>query len=150
MTTTPYSRATSGENARGEIIRLLRRFGCEQIGFMDDYEEHAVVLAFRHRGRNMQLRASAKGWAALHVKGTPTNDRQRLKPEVRLQRALAQGQVAINSILRDWVRGQIMAIETGILSFDAVFAPFLLLQDGRTVVDSLKAQGLLDAPAETR
>lgn len=143
---TPYAEATTGDNARGEITRLLRRFGCEQIGFMDDYESHAVILAFRHRGREMQLRASAQGWAALFVKENPWNGRRKSTEHQWKQRALAQGQIAVNSILRDWVKGQVMAIETGILSFEAVFAPYMLLGDGRTVIERLTSEGLLAAP----
>ena len=36
-TTVPYASATSGIKAREETSKLLRRFGCESIGFMDDY-----------------------------------------------------------------------------------------------------------------
>ena len=38
----------------------------------------------------------------------------------------AQGHIAVNSILRDWIKGQVTAIECGILSFEAVFMPFML------------------------
>jgi hypothetical protein len=58
----PYAGATSGEGARAEATKILRRLGCEQIGFMDDFENREVLLAFSHRGRNVQLRASARGW----------------------------------------------------------------------------------------
>jgi len=142
---TPYAQAVSGVAARDEITRLLRRFGCEQIGFMDDYQKHEVLLAFRHRGRQMQLRASAKGWAALYLKEHPYNYRHKGGEAAHAEKAMQQGQVAINSILRDWVKGQIMAIETGILSFDAVFLPFLLTADGRTVSERADQLGLLPA-----
>jgi hypothetical protein len=36
MKTTPYASATSGTKARDEITKVLRRLGCESIGFMDD------------------------------------------------------------------------------------------------------------------
>jgi hypothetical protein len=142
---TPYAQATSGVAARDEITRLLRRFGCEQIGFMDDYQKHEVLLAFKHRGRQMQLRASAKGWAALYLKEHPYNYRHKGGEHAHAEKAMLQGQVAINSILRDWVKGQIMAIETGILSFDAVFLPFLLTADGRAVHERADQLGLLPA-----
>jgi hypothetical protein len=48
--TTPYENATSGVAAGDEITKLLRRFGCDSIGFMDDFERCALLLAFRHRG----------------------------------------------------------------------------------------------------
>lgn len=146
--TTPYENATSGVAAREEITKLLRRFGCDSIGFMDDFEKRELLLVFRHRGRSMQLRASAKGWAALYLKEHPYSYRIRGRSEQEhRERALAQGQVAINSILRDWVKGQVMAIETGILSFDAVFLPFMLTHDGRTVSDRVDQLGLLEASA---
>jgi hypothetical protein len=65
MKAVPYASAASGANARDEITKLLRRFGCESVGFMDDFEKHEVLLAFTHRGRQIQLRASAKGWAQM-------------------------------------------------------------------------------------
>jgi len=77
MGNTPYASATSGAAARDEITRLLRRFGCESVGFMDDFERHEIILAFNHRGRQMQLRASAKGWAAMYLKENPWTSRRK-------------------------------------------------------------------------
>ena len=34
--------------------------------------------------------------------------------------------------------GQVTAIETGILSFEAVFMPFMLTSDGRPLIDRLR------------
>jgi hypothetical protein len=58
----PYATTTSGSAAREKIAKILRRFGCESVGFMDDFADNSVLLAFTHRGRPIQLRASAKGW----------------------------------------------------------------------------------------
>jgi len=133
--TIPYARALSGTAAREEIIRILRTFGADSIGFMDDYERGEVLLAFRHRGRSVQMRASAKGWAAMYLKKNPHTGRHKKTPREYEQAALEQGLVAVNSILRDWVKGQVAAIETGILSFEAVFVPFMLTSDGRPVLE---------------
>ena len=70
----PYAGASSGENARAEAIKILRRLGCEQIGFMDDFENREVLVAFTHRGRRFQLPASARGWATMYLKTHPWND----------------------------------------------------------------------------
>jgi hypothetical protein len=145
LSDTPYAAATSGEMARAEITRLLRRFGCDSIGFMDDFEERALMLVFKYRGRQMQLRASAKGWAQLYLKEHPYNYRIKQTEQAYRDRVLAQGQIAINSILRDWVKGQVLAIETGILSFEAVFMPFMITNDGRTMAERVGDIGLLPA-----
>jgi hypothetical protein len=46
LKSTPYASASAGAKARDEISKILRRFGCEKIGFMDDLEKHEVMLAF--------------------------------------------------------------------------------------------------------
>jgi hypothetical protein len=66
----PYTSATTGTKARGDITKILRGFGCEEIGFADNYEKQEVLLYFRHRGRQVQLPVSAKGWAQMFVKKT--------------------------------------------------------------------------------
>ena len=139
-TTVPYERATSGESARGEIRRILQRFGCTRVGFMDEFDSHALLLAFEHRGRKIQLRASAAGWARLYLKEHPYNHRMRCTMKEHEERALRQGQVAINSMLRDWIKGQIVAVECGLVEFEHVFLPYTLTSGGRTVAEIADAQ----------
>ena len=144
--TIPYAYAKSGLAAREEISQVLRRFGCESVGFMDIFEEQAVMLAFKHRGRNVQLKASARGWAAMFLKDNPWSRARKCTRVEHEQKAVEQGLVAINSILRDWVKGQITAVETGILSFEAVFMPYMLTSDGRSLLERVAEQNLLAAP----
>ncbi|WP_338822147.1 hypothetical protein WDM22_38675 [Bradyrhizobium septentrionale] len=144
---TPYSEASSDIAARDEITKLLRRFGCAQIGFADDYRTGEVLVAFQHRGRRMQLRASAQGWAARYLKEHPYNYRIKRTEAQYRESALSQGQIAVNSILRDWIKGQIMAIETGILSFDAVVMPYMITNDVRTIAERADQLGLLPGSA---
>lgn len=136
----PYENATSGGAARDEITKLLRRFGCESVGFMDDFTEKTVLLQFTHRGRPIQLKASAKGWAQMYLKAHPYGPRTRCTRDVYEHRALAQGLIAVNSILRDWVKGQVTAVECGMLSFEAVFMPYMLTSDGRPLIERLQAE----------
>jgi len=144
----PYATATSGAAAREEIIKLLRRFNCESVGFMDDFSDRSVLLAFTHRGRQVQLRASANGWAAMYLKAHPWTRRSRAGKLAHEAKALAQGVIAINSILRDWVKGQITAVECGMLSFEAVFMPHIITNDGRSVLERMSEAKLLPAPSE--
>lgn len=144
----PYENATSGAKAREEITALLRRMGCEKVGFMDDFDRHEVLLAFEHRGRPVQLRASAKGWAQMYLKARPHGSRTRLKKHEYEQKALRQGLVAVNSILRDWVKGQVVAVECGIMSFEAVFVPHMLTSEGTTVLDRLIEHKMLPPPRD--
>jgi hypothetical protein len=63
------------------------------------------------------------------------------------QRALRQGAVAANSALRDWAKGQVTMLESGFVSFDAVFMPFMLTNDGRPLIERLPETKLLPEPA---
>ncbi|MDE0229979.1 MAG: hypothetical protein OXJ62_14100 [Spirochaetaceae bacterium] len=70
----------------------------------------------------MQLRASARGWADLYLRENPWHNRRRCSEDEWRDKALQQGMVAVNSILRDWMKGQIMAVETGLTEFRHVAA----------------------------
>jgi len=146
--TVPYENATSGEKARAEVNALLRRFGCDNIGWMDRHERRTVILTFTHQGRQMTLEASAAGWAAMYLRARPWNTSRRLDKLAYTAKAHAQGIIAINSILRDWVKGQVTAIECGLLKFEDAFLPVALLPDGRRVLDVVQATGLLSPPRE--
>jgi hypothetical protein len=132
---TPYASATAGIRAREEVKKTLQRFGCEKVGFMDDFQKQEVLLAFVHRGRQVQLHASAKGWAAMYLKAHPYSGYRRKSRQDYEREVLDQGFVAVNSVLRDWVKGSMTAVEAGILSFEAVFLPHMLTHDGRPLIE---------------
>lgn len=142
----PYASAISGQRAREEITKILRRFGCDEIGFYDAFDKHEVLLQFTHRGRPFQIRVSAKGWAQLYLKEKPWTPNRRASRADYEQAALKQGYVALNSILRDAVKAQVTAVECGIVSFKAVFMPYMVTADGRPVVERLAEINLLPAP----
>lgn len=146
MSAVPYASATSGEAARGEITKLLRRMGCESVGFMDNFEEKTVLLAFKHRGRGIQFEASASGWARWFLREVPWNQRMKKTRAQHEAAALEQGMIAVNSILRDWCKGQVTAVECGLMPVEAVFLAHMVTNDGRTMLQRLDETKLLPAP----
>jgi len=62
-------------------------------------------------------------WADLYLRENPWHNRRRCSEDEWRDKALQQGMVAVNSILRDWVKGQIMVVETGLTEFRHVFLP---------------------------
>ena len=62
---------------------------------------------------------------------------------------LRQGRIAVNSILSDWMKGQITAIECGVLSSDSVFLSHVLAEDGRLSLEGLRKESLLPASQAT-
>jgi len=144
--TVPYETATSGQKARDEITKLLHALGCERIGFMDDFADGTVLLQFSHRGREVQLKGSAYGWAQMFLRMKPYSTRQRKTRKDYEQAALRQGLVAVNSILRDWVKGQVTAIECGVLPFEQAFMPHIITDNGRPVYERILESGNLLPP----
>jgi len=131
----PYSRASAGQNAYGEIEKLLRAFGCRNFGVMNDWADGNVIVQFEHRGRMVSVQASWKGYAALW---------KRRHPKATEAACRKQGEAAIPSILRDWIKGQVTAIEVGLMPFEHAFLSQMLMPSGDRVVDH--AIKMLPAP----
>ncbi len=131
----PYENATSGKNALADIQRILKQFGAKSFGSMEDFETGDLLIQFEWRDRKVSLRASAKGYAAAWLRHHPHGPRMKLNRFQYEKRALDQGMIAVYSVLRDWIKGQITAIETGILSFEGAFLGQILLPSGRTVLE---------------
>lgn len=139
----PYETATSGDKALVEVQRILAKFGCESFGTMIDAEAGKTMVQFRYRGQAVSLEASWKGYAAAWLKAHPYSSYSRGTRTDHERKALEQAKVSVCSILRDWVKGQTMAIECGVLSFAAAFMPHMMLPSGRRVIDELEAGNIL-------
>jgi hypothetical protein len=144
----PYASATAGNRAREETIKWLRRLGCEGIGFYDHFDEHDLELHFKHRGRSFRLVVSAKGYAQRLLEQKPYKYRygRRDSRTEYEQKLLEQGHIAVSSILRDWVKGAVNAIECNAMKFEAAFMPHMLTADGRTVLERITETNLLPPP----
>lgn len=143
----PYEDAQSGERAIDQIRRILTTFGCNKFGTMTDTDKAEVLVQFEYRGRPVSVNVSAKGYAAAWLREHPYNGNRHRKTLAEYERkALDVGQVAVYSILRDWIKGQIMAVECGVLTFEGAFLGQLLLPNGKTVLDEAVARKLLSAP----
>lgn len=145
----PYENATSGERALGDIQKLLRGFGCSKFGSMIDDDEGSVLVQFEYLGRPVSVKASIRGYAAAWIKEHPHNPSRMKATKIDHERkALDVASIAVYSILRDWIKGQITAIDTGILTFEGAFLGQLLLPSGKTVLEHAQASKLLPAPKE--
>lgn len=148
MTALPYQSSTAGDRALSELQRTLEKFGCSSFGTMIDAERGVTVVQFKWRNQAVSLEASWKGYAQALVKNKaeiPGHLLARIKK--RDEEALAQARISVCSVLRDWVKGQVTAIECGVMSFEAAFMPHMLLRNGQRVIDKIKADNLLPPPA---
>lgn len=147
MTTAlPYQTAKNGAGALAETHKILSKFGCESFGTMIDAERGVTMVQFRWRGRIVALEASWRGYAAAYMRHNPS--RGRIPVAERDRRAIEQAKLSVCSALRDWVKGQITAIECGVMSFEAAFMPHMLLASGERVIDRVQRDVLpaIEAP----
>ena len=108
--------------------RLDHRRPESNIGF-----EATPEFLGRRVGTGFEGAAEQNGVAVRTGAGDRSGTRQQHEQE-----ALQQGHLAVSSILRDWIKGQITAVECGILSFEAVFMPHMLTNDGRPLLERVQ------------
>jgi hypothetical protein len=145
----PYENSTAGEKALGEIQKILRGFGCNRFGSMMDDDAQEILVQFSHRGRDVSVRASIRGYAQAWLKEHPYTTRMRKTRTEHEREAMNRASVAVYSILRDWIKGQITAIETGILSFEGAFLGQILLPSGKTVLEHVNGAKMLPGRTDT-
>jgi hypothetical protein len=142
----PYENATSGGKALSDLNAILTKFGCTRFGTMTDIEKGELLVQFSYKGRDVSARASYRGYAAAWLKEHPYTVRTRITRQKHEEKALRQAEISVCSILRDWIKGQVMAVETGILTFEGAFLGQIMLGNGRTVLEAVQDQNLLPAP----
>lgn len=146
----PYETATTGERAINDMQKILRGFGCQSFGHMLDFDKGELLVQFKYRDMPVSLKASINGYAAAWIKRHPYSHRMRCNRIQHERKAKEIASVAVYSVLRDWIKGQITAIETGVLSFEGAFLGQLLLPTGQTVLERAQSENLLPAPERTQ
>jgi hypothetical protein len=139
----PYENSSAGTKALAETEKMLRAFGCTSFGSMMRFDDGVLIVQFEYRGRQVQVKASINGYAAAWLREHPYSSRMRMNKIEHERMAKEKGGTAVYSILRDWLRGQITAIETGMLSFEGAFLGAILLSDGRTVLERVEQEKFL-------
>lgn len=139
----PYENATSGRTALEDMQKILRGFGASSFGVMEDFDRGEVIVQFLWRERRVTIKASAKGYATAWLRHHPWSFRMKLGKAEHERRALKQAQISVYSILRDWIKGQVTAVEVGMLSFEGAFLGQILLPSGETVLERLEQTDML-------
>ena len=146
--TIPYQTATSGARALEHIHKTLQAFGCTKFGHMTDSERGEVLVQFEYRSMPVSVRASINGYAAAMLKRKPYTHRMRQSRADYERSVKEQATISVYSVLRDWIKGQVTAVETGILSFEGAFLGQIMLPSGQTVLEAAQEQKMLPATEE--
>jgi hypothetical protein len=102
---------------------------------MEHQDKGEMLVQFTHRGKVVSVVVSWKGYAALLLKERPWTVRMRATRAQYESECLTQAQLSCCSLLRDWIKSQMTAIECGLLSFEAAFLSHILLPNGMRAID---------------
>lgn len=101
------------------------------------------MVQFEWRGARVSFPANFKGYATAWLQENHWTTRKALTKAQWEAKALEIGSVAVYSILRDWIKAQVVAVETGLISFEEVFMAHMLLQNGQRMIEHAKASNLI-------
>lgn len=139
MRTFAQDTTVSVAKTRGEIYGLLTEWGISNIGFLDHFDEGQAELQFVWRRDDVK-------YAARFMVKLPTDEQ--LKKRARHARTGAFSQSKYNAlregrgrqehrVLYLWIKAALNAVEAGIVSPEAIFLPFIVGKDGRTVAEHM-------------
>ncbi len=121
----------SVEDSQSEAIQILKRYGASDYMFGEN--EGAGFVAFKYKGLPVRVTVP-KPEARPYAGSGPKIDREfQIEAEKRRQWR----------VLILWLKGNLEAIENGLLSPYRGFMPYLQLKDGRTFAEAAEA----DEPA---
>lgn len=134
---TRYAEGTtvSPERSQAEIGESLRRYGAA--GFAYGWEDSRAMVAFRAHDRQVRFLLELPDVDDEDFRFTPT--RQRRKPDA--QRAAYEAEIR-----RRWralalaIKAKLEAVATGITDFEDEFLAHIVLPDGTTVSDRVRAE----------
>lgn len=121
----------STERSRGEIERILQRYGAQKFMYGTDQKQATVAFEFNKRVVRMTIPMPTIS----DVDKTPTG-RERRNPEPLLEQARRQRWRALKVV----IQAKLEAVESGISSFEEEFLGWTMLANGKSVFESLNPQ----------
>lgn len=119
--------------SRGEIDLLLRRWKCDVISWSDDFSGGEVRLTFVWS--RDELKYAARFTLKMPTCASLTKEMRGLPTDRSIQNAREKKWRSLHRVLLLWLKGCFNAVDAGLVSAEAIFLPFLLGKDGRTVAD---------------
>lgn len=130
------STSVSGEKSRGEIERILSRYGADQ--FMYGWQTGSAIIAFRANNRQVKFVLPLPDRQDRQFTHTP--GRAYLRSGVQQAEAYEQAVRQRWRALALVIKAKLEAVEAGITLFEDEFMAHLILPDGRTMGDWARPQ----------
>lgn len=139
MPLTNYTTSVAADRTIAKITKLLVKAGARDIGLRYDEQGHATAL-------NFALRVHGDYQAyRLPVRIGAVQDQLKLDRVERRYLTLDHSEKVAWRIIEDWLRAQLAIMATGMVKFDEVMFPYLILDRGETVYDRYEISNQLPA-----
>ena len=132
-----YAAGTSVDTARSrdEIERTLAKWGADNFMYGQQREPAMAIIAFTHKDRQIRFTVAMP---------TQTDPAFTLTPSTRKRRTEAQAFAAYEQAVKErWralsmvIKAKLVAVESGIVTFEQEFLPYMVLPSGQTVHQQL-------------
>jgi hypothetical protein len=127
---------------RDQIARLLQEWSCEEIGWLDRYKDNQAVLQFvvarlgaDRQAHTYRVQFTITVESEESIKKRCTGSRGLAVQ--RYQAEMARRGAREHRVLYLWLKAAMEAVAEKIVPFEAVFLPYFMGTDGRTVADVL-------------
>ena len=111
---------------------------------MGEWDRGVLICQFQWKERRVHIEAGWRGYAEAWLKENPWSPRRQYGRKDWELRAMEKGEIAVPSILRDWIKGQVTAVEIGLMPFEHAFMSHMLAHDGRPLIEHMVK--MLEAP----
>lgn len=121
--------------SRGEIEKLLRVWGANQMQWSDDFEGGKAMLRFiwEHEGTNYTARFVVDVPTAKEIKEESLDGRTGKFSQAKYDKAMERRGMVEHRELALLMKAIFVAVDCGLITAEQVFMPFLEGQDGRTI-----------------
>ncbi len=147
-----YAAGTTVDTSRSkaEIERTLERFGATGFMFGRDDDAQVFIVAFRREGRAYRFVLPVPDRETFRYNKARYSYQRRgsERAESTIDKMTEQETKRRFRSLANFVKASLDATDTGIIDFDTVMMPHLVLPDGRTMAQALGPQ--VDAALEGR
>jgi len=129
--------------SRGQIDDLLRDFGCDGIGWMEDQRHSTVALTFRwpsdagDRMARMVINTGSTLDAESHLGGQRRYTYEE-PPVTEVKKVVRQRQRSAHRLLFLKLKADLHAVRAGLISDYDAFLPYLIDASGKTVSEQLR------------
>lgn len=124
---------------RGDIYALLSDWGISNIGFLDHFDEGKAELQFVWKRDDVKYAArfTIKLPTDKELEERAYHATQHYFLDSKFQKLKAMRGQQEHRVLYLWIKAALNAVETGIVSAEAIFLPFIVGKDGQTVAEAM-------------